>query len=191
PRPGRPICSPRCRSTSLAVAPRFDSEANKSVGLVEDLIREADKPRCDVHWNNEIIGTIRLQRAGILEPYDSPAAQPFPAAFKASDHTWFAFAARARVLVLNTKLLRERGIDEADWPRSLNDLTHPRWKNQVAMSKPVAGTSATQAACLFQAWGADAAKAWYRALKDNGVQLVPGNKQAAEAVGQGQCLVGL
>src|SRR5207248_1929557 len=25
----------------------------------------------------------------------------------------------------------------------------------------------------------------------NGVQLVPGNKQAAEAVGQGQCLVGL
>jgi len=78
------------------------------------------------------------------------------------------------VLVLNTKLLRERGIDEADWPRSLNDLTHPRWKNQVAMSKPIAGTSATQAACLFQAWGKDAAKAWYRALRDNGVQAGAG-----------------
>src|SRR5207302_10570396 len=123
--------------TSLPVAPRFDTEANKSVGLVEDLAREAPKPRCDVHWNNEVIGTIRLQRQGILEPYDSPAAQAFPAAFKASDHTCFAFAARARVLVLNTKLLRERGINDAEGRKSLNDLTHPRRQNQAAKSNLV------------------------------------------------------
>jgi iron(III) transport system substrate-binding protein len=179
------------KQTSLPVAPRYDSEANKSVGLTQDLIDEAASPRCDVHWNNEILGTIRLQRQGLLEPYESPSAKPFPAEFKAADHTWTAFAARARVLVLNTKLLQERGIPEADWPKGLNDLTHPRWKGQVALSKPLAGTSATQAVCLFQAWGKDKAKAWYRALKANGVVIVPGNKQAAEAVGKGQCLVGI
>jgi iron(III) transport system substrate-binding protein len=177
--------------TSLNVATRYDSEANKSVGLYEDLLREARKPRCDVHWNNEILATIRLQRQGILEPYDSPAAASYPAAFRASDHTWTAFAARARVLILNTKLLQDRGIPEVQWPKSLNDLSQPRWKGQCAMSKPVAGTSATQAACLFQAWGKAKAREWYLALKANDLQLVAGNKQVAEGVGQGQYLVGL
>ena len=179
------------QKTGLAVATHFDSEANKTVGLYEDIRREARKPRCDVHWNNEIIATIRLQREGLLEPYDSPSAKPFPAAFRAHDHTWTAFAARARILILNTKLLEQRGIPEGDWPKSLDDLTHPRWRGQIAMSKPVAGTSATQVACLFQAWGPDKAKKWYRDLMANDLQLVAGNKQAAEGVGAGQYLVGL
>jgi iron(III) transport system substrate-binding protein len=179
------------KQTSLPVTAHYDSEANKSVGLYDDLIREAKQPRCDVHWNNEILGTIRLQRQGILDPYDSPAAKAFPAAFRASDQSWTAFAGRARVLILNTKLLQERGIGEAQWPKSLLDLTHPRWKGQVALSKPVAGTSATQAACLFQAWGKDKAVQWYRDLKANDVKLVAGNKQSAEGVGQGQYLIGI
>jgi iron(III) transport system substrate-binding protein len=177
--------------TGLQVVPRYDSEANKGIGIYEDLVREARRPRCDVHWNNEIVNTIRLQRQGLLEPYVSPAAAPFPAAFKASDNTWTAFAARARVLILNTRKLQERGIPEAQWPRGLLDLTETRWQDQLAMSKPVAGTSATQAACLFQAWGKDRARAWYLKLKANGVQLVAGNKQVAEGVGQGQFLLGL
>jgi iron(III) transport system substrate-binding protein len=176
---------------ALPVTAHYDSEANKSVGLYDDLVREAKQPRCDVHWNNEIIATIRLQRQGIYEPYDSPATRAFAAQFRASDKTWTAFAARARVLLLNTDKLKEHGIAEADWPRSLLDLTQPRWRGQVAMSKPVAGTSATQAACLFQAWGKDKAKKWYQDLKANDVKIVAGNKQAAEGVGSGQYLVGL
>jgi iron(III) transport system substrate-binding protein len=175
----------------LAVATRFDTEANKAVGLYEDLIREARHPRCDVHWNNEILATIRLQRQGLLEPYASPSAEPYPAAFKAGDHTWHAFAARVRVLLVNTELLKKKGIPREQWPKSLLDLTDARWKGQVGMAKPMAGTSATQAACLFQAWGAEKAKAFYRGLKANGVQVVPGNKQAAEGVSQGQFLIGL
>jgi iron(III) transport system substrate-binding protein len=177
--------------TGLDVATRFDTEANKAVGLYEDLIREARHPRCDVHWNNEILATIRLQRQGLLEPYASPSAQAYLAAFKAGDHTWHAFAARARVLLVNTELMKKKGIPRAQWPKGLLDLTDPRWQGQVGMSKPMAGTSATQAACLFQAWGAEKAKAFYRGLKANGVQIVPGNKQAAEGVSQGQFLIGL
>jgi iron(III) transport system substrate-binding protein len=179
------------KQSGLATVPRYDSEANKSVGLLEELVREAKMPRCDVHWNNEIVGTIRLARKGILDVYDSPAGQSYPPAFKSADHTWYAFAARARVLLLNTKLLGERGIPEAEWPKSLDDLTHPRWKGLVAMSKPTAGTSATQVACLFQAWGPQKAKKWYLDLKANGIQLVGGNKQAAEGVGVGQYVIGL
>jgi iron(III) transport system substrate-binding protein len=177
--------------TNLRIAPRFDNEANKAVGLYEDLIREASAPRCDVHWNNEILATIRLQRKGLLAPYQSPAAKPFPAVFKARDHTWTAFAARARVLLLNTEVMAKRGIPRVQWPRCLEDLTDKRWEGQVAMAKPFAGTTATQAACLFQAWGKEDAKKFYKALRANGVKLVAGNKQVAEGVGQGQFAVGL
>jgi iron(III) transport system substrate-binding protein len=174
------------RQTGLRVVPRFDTEANKSVSLYEDIVREAGRPRCDVHWNNEILATVRLQRQGLLEPYDSPSAASFPVSCKARDHTWTAFAARARVLVVNTRL-----VPKSEWPAGLLDLTHERWRGKVAMAKPQFGTSATQAACLFQAWGKAKAQAFYLGLQENQVQIVAGNKQVAEGVGQGQFPLGL
>jgi iron(III) transport system substrate-binding protein len=173
-------------ATGLAVAPKFDTEAQKSVGLYQELVREAGRPRCGVFWNNEILNTIRLQRQGLLEPYDSPAATSYPDWTKARDRTWQAFAARGRVIIVNTRL-----VPEAEWPRSVLDLGDAKWKGKAAIAKPQFGTTATQAACLFEVLGADAAKAFYRGLKANGVTVVPGNKQVAEAVSAGQFAVGL
>src|SRR6185312_8146901 len=94
--------------TGLEVAPKYDTEADKSVSLYEELIRERDRPRCDVHWNNEILATIRLRRAGLLEAYDSPSAMPYPDWTKAQDHSWHAFASRARVMLVSNKLVPEK-----------------------------------------------------------------------------------
>lgn len=168
----------------LPIAPHYDNEANKSVSLYEELVREADRPRCDVFWNNEILSTIRLQRKGLLQPYASPAAAPFPKWARAKDDTWHAFADRARVLLVNTDKVKE-----ADRPKSLLDLTHPRWKGQAAMAKPQAGTSATQAACLFEVLGKQKAREYYLALRENKINVVSGNKGAAEGVGAGQFAV--
>ena len=173
------------KQIGLEVVKRYDTEANKSVGLYDDLIREAGRPRCDVHWNNEILATIRLQRLGIYEPYASPAALPFPDHCKAADHTWTAFAARARVLIVNT---------ERTWlelPTRLADLTNPALKGRVAMAKPLFGTTATHAACLFEAWGDAMARAFFEKLKANDVQIVAGNKQVAVDVAAGRFDVGL
>ncbi len=165
---------------------KYDTEADKSVSLYVELVEEKARPRCDVHWNNEIIATIRLERQGILEPYRSPSAKPFPASARAADGTWTAFAARARILIVNTHLVKE-----ADRPQSILDLANPRWKGKIAMSKPQFGTNATQAACLFEVLGSDKAKEFYRALRTNDVVIVPGNKQVAEGVGQGQFAFGV
>lgn len=172
--------------STLAVAPKFDTEANKSVSLAAELEQEAGRPRCDVHWNNEILATIRLARRGVYEPYESPNAVPFPEWTKAKDHTWQAFAARARVLIVNTNL-----VPEAERPKSVLDLTNPKWKGKVAIAKPQFGTTATQAACLFEVLGPDAAKAFYRGLQANAVRVVPGNKQAAEGTASGDFAIGL
>lgn len=173
-------------TSGLSVSPKFDTEANKSVSLAAELEAEAARPRAEVHWNNEILGTIRLARKGVYEPYPSPNADPFPAWTKAKDGTWQAFAGRARVLIVNTNL-----VPDAERPKSLLDLTQPKWKGKVAIAKPQFGTTATQAACLFEVLGSDAAKQFYRGLKANDVQVVAGNKQTATGVSEGKFAVGL
>jgi len=175
------------RQSGLEVNPKYDIESEKSVGLAMEISREKNRPRCDVHWNNEILWTIRLQREGLLEPYASPSAAPYPSFAKAKDDSWHAFAERARVLLVNTKLLPK----PEDRPRSLLDLTDPRWKGKIVMAKPNFGTSATQAACLFEVLGAEKAKQFYRGLKQNSIQIVPGNKQVAEGVSEGQFAAGI
>jgi iron(III) transport system substrate-binding protein len=169
------------RRTGIEVAPKFDTEKDKSVSLYTELLKEKDRPRCDVFWNNEPLNTIRLQKLGMLEPYDSPSAKPYPSQWKAADHTWHAFAARARVLIVSTDL-----VNPEDRPKSLLDLTDARWKGRVVMARPLFGTTATQGACLFSVLGADRAKEYYRGLKANGVQIAPGNKQVAEWVAAGR-----
>src|SRR6516162_1089993 len=98
------------------VAAKYDTEANKSVSLYVELLQEKTRPRCDVYWNNEILSTIRLQNQGLLEPYASPSAKDYPDWTRSADQTWQAFAARARVLIVNIDRLPK------DQPRSLFDL---------------------------------------------------------------------
>jgi iron(III) transport system substrate-binding protein len=167
--------------TGIAVATKFDTEADKSVSLYQELVADKARPRCDVFWNNEIVNTIRLQREGLLEPYASPSAAPYPAFCRASDDTWHAFASRARILIVNKQL-----VPQKDWPRSIFDLTDARWKDRVVIARPQFGTSATMAACLFQVLGEEKAKEFYQGLKRNGVQLAPGNKQVAQWVADGK-----
>lgn len=170
----------------LNIEPKFDTEANKSVSLALELEQEATRPRCDVHWNNEILATIRLARKGLYEPYESPSAQPFPAWTKAKDNTWQAFASRARVLIVNTNL-----VPEGERPTSVLDLANPKWKGKAAMAKPLFGTTATHAACLFAALGPDVAKQFFHDVKANDVQLLAGNKQVATQVSAGRYAFGL
>jgi len=171
-------------ANEVEVSTKFDTESGKSVGLVKELIQERQRPRCDVFWNNEIVSTIRLQRMGVLEPYCSPSAAPYPAYAKAQDGTWHAFGARARVIIVNTSVPRDQ------WPTSLFDLTRSRWKDKVVMCRPQHGTSATQAACLFAVLGSINAKRYYHGLKNNGIHWADGNQQVAEYVAAGKTPVG-
>ena len=163
----------------VEVVPKFDTEKNKSVGLFTELVAEKDRPRCDVFWNNEIVSTIRLQRQGLLQGHESESAGDYPNWAKADDHTWHAFASRARVLIVNTDRVKEM-------PTSLLDLAEPRWKSVAVMARPQFGTTATQMACLFEVLGKEKAEDYLTRLKANDIQLAPGNKQVAEWVARGK-----
>ena len=73
------------RQTGISVAVRYDTEATKSLGLVELLLQEKARPRCDVFWNNELLGTLQLANEGLLLPYRGSGYDRIPAAFKRSE----------------------------------------------------------------------------------------------------------
>ncbi|TWT38590.1 extracellular solute-binding protein [Blastopirellula retiformator] len=170
--------------TGVTIAPKYDTEANKTVGLTAALLAEKERPRCDVFWNNEVLNTLRLEKAGLLDAYIPPNAEDFPQEFRSPDGTWYGFASRARVLLVNTDLVKEE-----DFPTSIQDLVDPKWKGQCGFAKPLFGTTATHAAVLFSVWEADKAEAFFTQLKENG-RMFPGNKQVAVAVGSGQIAFG-
>jgi iron(III) transport system substrate-binding protein len=182
----RPVFDTFTKKTSLKVASKFDTESTKTVGLTEAILAERKRPRCDVFWNNEILNTLRLEREGLLEPYQSPAAADLPDWAKASDGAWHGFAARARILIVNTKL-----VPEDERPTSIHDLAAEKWRGRCGIAKPLFGTTATHAACLFAALGDEKAKELFAAIKANHVQILSGNKQVAVAVATGQLAFGL
>lgn len=170
----------------INVVAKFDVESTKTVGLVNQLIAEEHSPRCDLFWNNEIMHTVRLQKLGLLEPHDWPVPADWPSELIASDSTWCGFAARARVLLINTDMLSS----DDTYPRSVSELSDPKWKDNCAMARPLFGTTATHWAVLREQLGRDVALAELRAIAENAL-ILSGNKQVAQAVSSGRVAWGL
>src|SRR5262249_54967345 len=153
------------KKTGVEVLGKYDVESTKTVGLTNLIMAEASSPRCDLFWNNEIINTIRLKEKGLLAPFKPSHAADLPETFRDKDGTWYGFAARARILIVNTKL-----VPEAERPWGIKDLADPKWKGKVGIAKLLFGTTATHAACLFAAWGDEKAMDYFRSLTANEVK---------------------
>ena len=173
------------KDTGIKVNPVYDLEANKTTGLTNKIISEKDHV-CDVFWNNEFAQTIELQKQGVLAPYVSPVAKDIPDAYKDKDGYWTAFGGRARTLLVNKDL-----VDEADYPKSIFDLTSGKYEaNQIAIAYPMFGTTRTQAAAIYAALGADKGREFFKTLKDSGVQVVDGNSVTKDMAAAGQVKIG-
>ncbi len=182
----QPILDAFEKKTGIRVLAKYDTEATKTVGLVNVIRSEKNRPRCDVFWNNEIVNTIRLKQEGLLEQYRPAAAESYPAAFRDPDGYWCGFAARARVLIVNTNL-----VQPGQMPDSIFSLADPEWKGRTGIAKPLFGTTATHAACLFAVFGPEKARSYFQSLKDNDARIQSGNKAVALNVSAGILAFGL
>jgi iron(III) transport system substrate-binding protein len=173
--------------TGIAVRPRFDTEATKSLGLVEQIAREAAAPRCDVFWNNEVLGTMDLARRGLLEPcrdvHDGPGHARIPEQYRDPAGLWTGFAARMRVWIVNT--------DKVTPTRAAVRVALRGDLSRVAVARPLFGTTLTHYCVLSDLWGMEALKAWHRQWRARGVREVPGNSTVKDLVAGGTLDLGL
>jgi len=174
------------RQTGVAAHAVFDTEETKSTGVLNRLLAEAQNPRADVFWSGDPVRPFILIGRGLVEPYVSPNAAGIPEPFKATDGTWTGFAARARILLVNT-----RRVAAADRPASIRDLASPRWKGQAAMANPLFGTTTIHMAALFTAWGEEPARAFLREVKANDVRIASSNGEVKRLVASGEVAFGL
>jgi iron(III) transport system substrate-binding protein len=179
-----PILEAFTERTGIPVRALYDTEASKTTGLVTRLLAEADRPRADVFWNNEVAQTIVLKEKGTLAAYNSPSAQAMPDAFRDAEHYWTGFAARARVIIYNAEQV-------SDPPLSIRDFASPEWRGKAAIALPLFGTTATHAGALFAHLGPEQAKDFLQSLLDNDVAILSGNATVRDAVARGEYAVGL
>lgn len=172
------------KETGIHVAAEFDTEQTKTVGLVNRLIEEKQDPQADLYWNNELATTVKLKENGVLVRYESPSAEDIPAEFKDPDGTWVGFAARARVLVVNTDLVKPE-----EYPKSMWDLADPKWKGRVCMARPEKGTTAAHASALYTL-DPGRADEYFDALVANEVAWLVGNGHCMREVAAGRFAVG-
>jgi len=174
------------RQSGVAVRAVFDTEETKSTGVLNRLLAEAQRPRADVFWSGDPVRPFILIARGLVEPYVSPNAAGIPASFRAADGAWTGFAARARILLVNT-----RRVAAADRPTSIRDLASPRWKGQAAMANPLFGTTTIHMAALFTAWGEESTRAFLRDVKANDVRIASSNGEVKRLVASGEVAFGL
>src|ERR1700722_751087 len=155
--------------TGIHVRPVYDSEAVKTVGLVNRLLTEQSNPQCDVFWNNEEFRTRQLAAHDIFRLTNG----------------WTHLGFRTRRIVINTNLL-----SAANAPRTFSDATNSISRGKVALAYPLFGTTSTHFLALRQLWGDEGWQKWCRALAANKPFLVDGNSVVVKQVARGEAWFG-
>ena len=158
------------KQSGIKIRAIYDSEAVKTVGLVNRLIFEKNNPQCDLFWNNEELRTRQLATKGVLN----------------TSMRIEAFGTRTRQWVWNTNQ-----ISMASIPKDLFTLTNAHWRSKVAIALPLFGSTSTHFQILRQKWGKERWKQWCRGLVANDVITVDGNSVVVQLVGRGEVALGI
>lgn len=173
--------------TGIKVLPLYDVEAAKTTGLVNRLIAEKAAPKADVFWNGEFAQTMLLKEKGVLAPYKSSAAEDIPSQYIDAEGIWTGFGGRARVILVNKKLL-----SSDQYPKSIFDLLKPEYSpEKVGIAYPMFGTTATHAAALYASLGQEKGRAYFEGLSQKGIMVFDGNSVVRDMVANGRLAAGL
>jgi len=164
-----PILHQFTAQTGIQVKAVYDSEAVKTVGLVNRLLTEKDRPQCDIFWNNEEFRTRQLAAHGVFR----------------ETNAWRPLGYRSRRIVYNTNLLTE-----AKAPKTFSEATNAAWRGKFGLAYPLFGTTATHFQVLRQRWGDARWQAWCRALVANKPFVVDGNSVVVKMVERGEIWAG-
>ncbi len=182
----RPICEKFQRETGIKVQLVPDTEETKSTGLLNRLIAEKARPRCDVFWSGDPIRAAILKSKGISAPYTSPQAAELPKLYSDPDGHWTGFSCRARVIIYNRTL-----VPQGQEPKSVRDLLDERFRGKACMANPLFGTTSMHAAALFAKLGDDEAQKFFAGFSANGGKVLSSNSEVRRRIAAGEFTVGL
>jgi len=161
-------------------------KVGKTSGLANELIQEKARPRGDVFIATEAGVMEVLAKNGVLETYVPSAAKGLEPGLRDREGRWTGISSRARVLIYNRTL-----VGDKDVPRSVLELTDPKWKGKIAIASTRERTTLSWVSALVAAKGADFARDYLAGLQANGLRIVPDNTDVWQGVGRGEFALGL
>jgi iron(III) transport system substrate-binding protein len=142
------LCTPQ-EDWCVAMTAAFEAETGIDTNYVrlssgEALARiraSAESPEFSVWWGGPADAFIAASEEGLLEQYESPAAEAIPVTYKDADSYWTGVYVGALGFCSNLDILAELGIEA---PTSWEDLLAPELQGFVAMAHPAtSGTAFT------------------------------------------------
>ena len=177
----RPLLERFSEESGIGIDVKYGDSADLAL-LIDE---EGSRSPADVFLSQSPGALGYLTAQGRLRPLDPAVLGLVDATAENRSGHWVGVSGRLRVLVYNTDL-----VPAADLPRSVLDLTQPRYAGQVAVA-PTNGSFQDFVTALRLLTGDDATLAWLRGLKANGVRAYANNNAIVEAVGRGEVPMGL
>jgi iron(III) transport system substrate-binding protein len=172
--------------TGIKVEAKFDTEAAKAIGLVQEIRAEKAHPHCDVFWGGGPFFCTMLADDGCLAAMPGDLVRAEGAAPHDPEGRWLGFAAAYRVLIINTNALLP-----ASWPHSILDLTNAQYRGRVGIANPLFGGMAAHVAALFATVGEKPARDWLLGLKQNDCAICAGMADVKDRVASGELWFGI
>jgi iron(III) transport system substrate-binding protein len=148
--------------------------------LAAAVLEESARTPADVFVAQDA-GTLGLLEAqGRLQTLPEPLLERVDPRMRSARGLWVGTSARARVLTYNPERVPADSL-----PDSLADLTAPAWKGRLGWA-PGNASFQSFVAALVQLEGADATRAWLRAMKGQAPRDYPSNTALVQAVHSGE-----
>lgn len=138
---------------------KFNIQNNATVGQLQ---AEGPASKADVFLSEDPTPVAQLGANGLLAQIEQSTLDQVRPGLSSPKGYWVAYAARARVLYYNPKL-----ISEDQLPKTLADITSAQYKGKFAWAPSGAFVATTQ--YLIATQGEEKTKAFLQAIKANGV----------------------
>jgi len=139
----------------------------------------------DLVWLGDPSDYVGFKANGWLEPYISPETEHIAKEYMDAEGYYTAGRLVTMGIAWNINL-----VEEADAPKTWNDLLDPKWQGQIIMTDPAqASTTKYWMAAMMQSekYG----PAFFQKLRDNGVELESGTTATHNRVADASYLVGI
>lgn len=176
-----PIVQKFSEDTGVQVVVKYGNTAQLAVALLE----EGERTPADVFWSQDAGALGAMVSAGLFAPLDETLLEQVPAEYRGEGGLWIATSGRARTLAYSTVRVTSDQL-----PQSVFDLTDAKYKGKVGWA-PTNASFQSFVTALRKSHGEDAARAWLKAMKDNGAVAYPKNTAIIEAIAAGEVDFGL
>ena len=177
----KPILEQFQSATGITVEVRYADSA----AMAAQLLEEGSKSPADVFLSQDAGALGAVSKEGLLAAVPTDLLGRVPSTYQAKNGHWVGVTGRSRVLVYNAD-----AVAEADLPRSVHELTDPKWRGKVGVAPTNASFQAFVTA-LRLTDGEEKAKQFLVDLKANGAQIRDNNVLIVQDVQDGKLAAGL